>query len=425
MANLYRKPLVTTDPNTGQKTRTQAKKWWGQFKDANGKLRRHPLAIDKMAAQAMLNELVRHVEREKAGIIEPGDRDRKRPIAEHTAEFRRFKENRDIGEKQVSEVLRQLERIVKECKWRTIADIKPQSLITLLGALRNPTAEHELGISAQTYNHYLRAAKQFSKWLVRDRRLTSDPLAHLSNINTKVDRRHDRRALTYDEFTRLTDAARAGKKIEGVAGRDRAMLYVLAGWTGFRKGELGSLTAASFRLDDLPPSVTVAAGYSKRRRQDTQILHPEVVVQLQQWLAMKSKLAADKVLFHISKRAGGIERKTNKMVRLDLARAREAWLKEAKSLQEREQRDASDFLCYQDHAGLFADFHSLRHFFITSLERSGVSPKMAQTLARHSDIRLTLGVYTHVALHDQTAAIESLPGPLQKAGAAAVARVAG
>ena len=28
-----------------------------------------------------------------------------------------------------------------------------------------------------------------------------------------------------------------------------------------------------------------------------------------------------------------------------------------------------------------------------------------------SAIRLTLGVYTHVELHDQTAAIESLPAP--------------
>ncbi len=45
------------------------------------------------------------------------------------------------------------------------------------------------------------------------------------------------------------------------------------------------------------------------------------------------------------------------------------------------------------------------------MERAGLSPKMAQTLARHSDIRLTLGVYTHVELHDQTAAIESLPAP--------------
>ncbi|HEY4760010.1 MAG TPA: hypothetical protein VIH42_05460 [Thermoguttaceae bacterium] len=36
---------------------------------------------------------------------------------------------------------------------------------------------------------------------------------------------------------------------------------------------------------------------------------------------------------------------------------------------------------------------------------------MAQTLARHSDIRLTLGVYTHVELPDRSAAIESLPPP--------------
>jgi hypothetical protein len=53
----------------------------------------------------------------------------------------------------------------------------------------------------------------------------------------------------------------------------------------------------------------------------------------------------------------------------------------------------------------------MRHLFITSLERAGVSPKMAQTLARHSDIRLTLGVYTHVELLDCSAAIGSLPAP--------------
>ena len=52
----------------------------------------------------------------------------------------------------------------------------------------------------------------------------------------------------------------------------------------------------------------------------------------------------------------------------------------------------------------------MRHLFITSLERAGVKPKMAQTLARHSDIRLTLCVYTHVELSDCSAAIESLPG---------------
>jgi integrase len=411
MASLYRKPVIVTDPKSGKKVKSQSKKWWGQFKDANGRLRRHPLAIDKMAAQAMLNELVKQVEREKAGLVDPTDRERRRPLAEHITEFRRYKENRDISQKQISEVLRQLGRIAKACKWRLPSDISAGSLLNFLGDLRKAKSEDERGLSAQTYNHYLRSAKQFTRWLVRDRRLPCDPLIHLSNINTSVDRRHDRRALSHEEFSRLVDAARRGKRIEGMSGADRAMLYVLAGWTGFRKGELGSLRKLSFRLDGTPPTVTVAAGYSKRRRQDTQVLHPDVVDELRAWLASRPNLQPGEVLFRISERACGLERDTGNMVRKDLARARNLWLEEARTDEERKRREESDFLCFQSSDGRFADFHSLRHFFITNLERAGVSPKLAQTLARHSDIRLTLGIYTHVGLSDQTVAIGALPSP--------------
>ena len=112
---------------------------------------------------------------------------------------------------------------------------------------------------------------------------------------------------------------------------------------------------------------------------------------------------------------GGKDRKTHKMMQHDLAAARKKWVDEATTETERIGREKSDFLAYCDHAGLYADFHSCRHLFITSLERAGIRPKMAQSLARHSDIRLTLGVYTHVELHDQTAAIGSLPGPPEQA----------
>jgi len=105
------------------------------------------------------------------------------------------------------------------------------------------------------------------------------------------------------------------------------------------------------------------------------------------------------------------QRKTNKMIERDLMAARDKWLDEAETEDERKQRLESDFLCHVNHDGLYADFHSLRHWFITGLARAGVSPKMAQTLARHSDIRLTLGVYTHVELPDRSAAICALPGP--------------
>lgn len=71
MASLHKKPVVITDPAKGQKVKSHSRKWWGQLKDAHGRLKRMPLAVDKMAAQAMLNQLVQRVEREKAGLIDP------------------------------------------------------------------------------------------------------------------------------------------------------------------------------------------------------------------------------------------------------------------------------------------------------------------------------------------------------------------
>ena len=137
---------------------------------------------------------------------------------------------------------------------------------------------------------------------------------------------------------------------------------------------------------------------------------------LKKWLTSKGKKWAERELplFPVSGRVHGAnERKTHKMMQRDLALARQLWIEEIDEtdLAERKRREKSDFLMYCNSDGLFADFHSNRHLFITSLERAGISPKMAQTLARHSDIRLTLGIYTHVGVHDQTAAIGSLPAP--------------
>ncbi len=50
----------------------------------------------------------------------------------------------------------------------------------------------------------------------------------------------------------------------------------------------------------------------------------------------------------------------------------------------------------EDERGHRLDFHGLRHTFVTNLALAGVSPKDAQTLARHSTITLTLETYTHL-----------------------------
>lgn len=85
---------------------------------------------------------------------------------------------------------------------------------------------------------------------------------------------------------------------------------------------------------------------------------------------------------------------------------------------ERERREETDTLVYRDQAGRVADFHALRHTFLTNLARAGVHPKVAQALARHSTVTLTLDRYTHTVLGEQSAAVALLPdlgqAPLQR-----------
>ena len=407
MASLYKKPVWTIDPATGQRVKSKSKKWWGRFRDALGRERRVPLARDKAAALAMLNELVTKEERKAAGQVDPFEDHLKRAISEHADDFEAHLDHKGNVHQHVFQVVTKVRKIIHDCKWSFLGDISASRLQKFLADLRTTD-----GLSAQTSNHYLRAFKQFCRWLVRDRRMRDDPLVHLSMLNVKLDRRHDRRALKADEFARLVNAAMSGPPVVCISGPDRAMMYVLAAWTGYRKAEIGSLTKRSFRLDTQPPTVTVAAAYSKRKRQDTQVLHPNVVILFREWLETKSEVASDELLFPVSaKIPSGVERRTSKMMRTDLEAARAKWIDEAANDLERRHRMESDYLAYQDAGGEFADFHSNRHTFITNLERAGVSPRTAQSLARHSDIRLTMGVYTHIGLHDQTSAVESLPAP--------------
>ena len=98
------------------------------------------------------------------------------------------------------------------------------------------------------------------------------------------------------------------------------------------------------------------------------------------------------------------------MIKRDLCSAREKWIKEAKTPKGQAEREKSDFLTYQDQDGLFADFHSARHTFVTNLGKAGVRPKLAQALARpHSTINLTMNVYSQVGLDEKAQAVASIP----------------
>jgi hypothetical protein len=66
--------------------------------------------------------------------------------------------------------------------------------------------------------------------------------------------------------------------------------------------------------------------------------------------------------------------------------------------------------CNEDGEGHHADFHALRHTFITNIMKFRINPKTAQSLARHFAIDLTVNVYTSLTVNDQAAAIAALHG---------------
>jgi integrase len=138
---------------------------------------------------------------------------------------------------------------------------------------------------------------------------------------------------------------------------------------GYRRRELASIATRSLDLDATPATVRVAAGYSKRRRHDVVRLHPTAVERLKDWLAARRPLGPDEPLFPLRCAGGGL-RRTSKMMRTDLERARAVWVSEATTPEERAERERSDFLSYRDEAGPYADFHSTRHTFISNLGKA-------------------------------------------------------
>jgi integrase len=254
-------------------------------------------------------------------------------------------------------------------------------------------------------SYYLRSCKQFCRWLVRDRRHNDNPLVHLQGWNASLDRRHDRRALEREEIAWLLETTKDSTWVyRGLTGLDRFVLYVMGLSSGLRASELASLTPGNFRLAENPPVIHLFAAYAKNQKEVDQPISADLIPVLQDYLACKP---ADQPVW-----PGTWVERSARMFRHDLAEARQQWLAEVRIGDDRDRREASTFLAYRDASNLVADFHALRHSFITLLAKSGVTPKLAQSLARHSDINLTMQRYTHVGLHDQAAALKAVPSIL-------------
>jgi len=63
-----------------------------------------------------------------------------------------------------------------------------------------------------------------------------------------------------------------------------------------------------------------------------------------------------------------------------------------------------------------AGFHAFRHAHTTLLLEGGASPKVAQRQLRHSDARVTLGIYAHLVEGTHREAVEKLASILVPSG---------
>jgi len=146
-----------------------------------------------------------------------------------------------------------------------------------------------------------------------------------------------------------------------------------------RAGEIGDLTRGNFRLDDKQPVVVLTNGEAKNGKDVAQPLRADTAALLRDHLADKLPLAK---AFNIPESDD-----TAEMLYADL-----------------EAADIPKKLGSQ-----VVDFHGLRHTFITNLANSGVHPKVAMDLARHSDINLTMKRYSHTVLEQRAEAVNRLP----------------
>lgn len=356
--------------------------------------RQVPLCSDYQRSKQLLSKL------ETDGVMQAHgigvyDQHHRRPLADHLDDWEKFLTSKNSNLTHARQTVARARKVMTGCEFTFINEVNASAVQGYTGTLR------EQGLSIQTVNFYLKAAKQFFRWLVRDRRTGSNPLEHLQGGNVRTDRRHDRRELSAEELAYLLAVTRTGPTVRGLTGADREMLYRVALGTGLRAKELHSLTPASLALADDPPTVTVLAAYSKNKRTDTLPIHPDLADRLRAWTAGRQ---ADAPLW-----PGKWARdcKGGQMFKADLARARAAWIAEATS--DRTAREEGDFLAYCDRSGRYADLHACRHTYISGVVRSGATPRVAQSLARHSTITLTMDRYSHTALHDLNSAVQALP----------------
>ena len=315
--------------------------------------------FDRQVAQQRLNDLIREQEQEAAGIIpsKPQREAAARNLSEHLSEFVADLSIQGCSQKHIDNITYRVGRLIKDCGWTRVGDVTADSFIAWRGRQK---------LAAKTINDYLGAISSLLNWMRRNGRILQNPLSMVEPVDTTDAETRIRRAFTNDEIGRLI----------AIAGEYKAV-YLMAVYTGLRRSELKGLVWSDVLLDLLTPVVNVRKSIAKNSKNATIPLHVDLVTALRE--SRNGANDEDPVF----KRVPRIER-----FRRDLKRAG---------------------IPYQNGQGKYGDFHALRHTFGTNLQKGGVLPRVAMELMRHSDMRLTMKIYTDIDQLPTADAIQILP----------------
>jgi integrase len=414
MARVFRHTYTTKD-DKGKRVRRQTRKWYIEYRDADGVVQRTPGYRDHKATEQKAAELERNVERRQSGLVDTFTEHRKRPLKDHLSDYEAHLTSKHVCERHKNQVMERLRACLKSCHFSHLQDIDPTPVERFLSLL---VAE---GKSLRTRNSYLESVRSFCNWCVRSLRLPSNPLSTIAMVRVQKDIRRKRRALTEDELKRLILAARQrpltsastitrGKRKGQVeahlkaeyrewldrCGHERALEYKTMVLTGLRKGELTAMAWRDLDLQGQQCWVTVRAENAKNSKTEVLPIRGDLAADLRAWrVRCGDPKPKDKVF--------RVPRNLVRQLRKDLKAAG---------------------ISEKDHRGRIVDVHALRHTTSTHGAKAGVAPRTLQALMRHSDIRLTMGVYTDPGLLDQQAAVETLPRMEIEAGSVSDGRPA-
>jgi site-specific recombinase XerC len=273
----------------GNRCKVKSPTWWVEYTDDKGKRVRVPGYRDRAATLDLAARLQRKARAVRGGYDTPGedsDRSGPRPLADYLPDFRTDLELAGSGRQHVLNVVMHVTETVRALRLTTAASVDCRKVARWLRA-----EQLRLGWAAETHNRWVQHLRQFGLWLVSIDRAARNPFAGLARVPVAA-RSRTRRRIDHEHLGVLLATVRDLRGVNhGLTGPERASLYLVASYTGFRRGALASLTPESVAWDDtpgrsggLPVSVTVAAKAAKNKKPHTVPLHPDVAAELAPWL---------------------------------------------------------------------------------------------------------------------------------------------